>query len=62
MTQRPSRKPRNQDKPHAGKERERQAAVIEESAEAADSGRDLVHGEGGTIDLPAEPRDLSKDD
>jgi hypothetical protein len=30
--------------------------------ETGGSDRDLVHGEGGTIDLPDSPGDLSKDD
>ncbi|WP_128926930.1 hypothetical protein [Bradyrhizobium guangxiense] len=58
----PSRQPRNEDRPHAGKARDSRASVVEESAETADSGRDLVHGEGGAINLLAEPGDLSKDD
>jgi hypothetical protein len=39
-----------------------QEAIIEDAAETGDSGRDLVHGEGGTIELPTRPGDLSKDD
>ncbi|WP_246504545.1 hypothetical protein [Bradyrhizobium agreste] len=30
--------------------------------EPADDDRDLAHGEGGTIDLPTRPGDMSKDD
>ncbi|MEY9362305.1 hypothetical protein ABH994_005026 [Bradyrhizobium yuanmingense] len=29
---------------------------------AVDDGRDLAHGEGGSIDLPTQPGDLAKDD
>ena len=68
MTPTPSRKPRsehkqrNEDKPHIDKARSKQDPVIEEADETAGSGRDLVHGEGGAIDLPARAGDLSKDD
>lgn len=44
------------------KERDMQEAIVEEFGETADRDRDLVHGEGGTIDLPTKPGDLSKDD
>jgi hypothetical protein len=39
--------------------------IDDERADAdvtADHGRDLAHGEGGTIDLPTKPGDVSKDD
>jgi hypothetical protein len=39
-----------------------QEAVIEDAGETEDRNRDLVHGDGGTIDLPTKPGDLSKDD
>ena len=42
--------------------RETQEAVIEDAGETDDDTRDLVHGEGGTIDAPAQPGDLAKDD
>ena len=42
-------------------DRNTQEAVIED-ADTADTGRDLVHGDGGTIDLPTKPGDLSQDD
>ena len=35
---------------------------ISDADETEDRDRDLVHGEGGTIDLPTRPGDLSKDD
>jgi hypothetical protein len=62
MATKTDRKPRREDEPRADNERDKQASVIEESAESADGGRDLVHGEGGTIDRPTRPGDLSKDD
>ncbi|SCB43292.1 hypothetical protein GA0061098_1009265 [Bradyrhizobium shewense] len=43
-------------------EREPQEAIIEDAGETKESDRDLVHGDGGTIDVPAKPGDLSKDD
>lgn len=49
-------------KPRIDKERETQEAIIEDAGETEDHGRDLVHGDGGTIDLPTKPGDLSKDD
>lgn len=49
-------------KPRKDKDRDRQEAVIEDTGETEDNGRDLVHGDGGTIDLPTKPGDLSKDD
>jgi len=49
-------------KPRSDKERDLQAAIIEDAGQTEDRGRDLVHGDGGTIDLPTKPGDLSKDD
>jgi hypothetical protein len=57
-----SHRPRNEAKPHSDKEREMQEAIVEDSHETGDSGRDLARGEGGTIDLPTRPGDMSKDD
>lgn len=48
--------------PRIDKARETQEAIIEDAGETEDNGRDLVHGDGGTIDLPTKPGDLSKDD
>ncbi|MDA9410326.1 hypothetical protein [Bradyrhizobium sp. CCBAU 45384] len=48
-------------KPCIDKERETQEAHIEHAGET-DTNRDLAHGEGGTIDLPTRPGDLSQDD
>ncbi|UPK40325.1 hypothetical protein IVB18_15300 [Bradyrhizobium sp. 186] len=41
---------------------DKQAAIIEDANRIDGGDRDLVHGDGGTIDLPDEPRDISKDD
>jgi len=49
-------------KPRIDKERETQDAIIEDAGETGDDERDLVHGDGGTIDLPTKPGDLVKDD
>ncbi|SFP67019.1 hypothetical protein SAMN05216330_10971 [Bradyrhizobium sp. Ghvi] len=49
-------------KPRIDKARETQEAVIADAGETEDNSRDLVHGEGGTIDVPAKRGDLSKDD
>ncbi|WP_164718370.1 hypothetical protein [Bradyrhizobium sp. LVM 105] len=54
MTPRTDRKPRSKPIPDQ--------AIIDEPGVSADGGRDLARGEGGTIDLPAGPGDLSKDD
>lgn len=48
--------------PHIDKERDTQEAIVEDAGKTEDNNRDLVHGEGGTIDLPTRPGDLSKDD
>lgn len=44
------------------KERDTQEAIVEDAGETEDWGRDLVHGDGGTIDVPSKPGDVSKDD
>ena len=56
------KKPRSDNKPRLDEARDLQEAIIEDAGEPADSGRDLVHGDGGTIELPTRPGDLSKDD
>ncbi|MEZ2146466.1 hypothetical protein AAE026_29890 [Bradyrhizobium sp. DN5] len=64
----PGAKPRSDNRPHSDnkpridKARDTQQAIIEDSGETEDGDRDLVHGDGGTIDLPTKPGDLSKDD
>jgi hypothetical protein len=54
--------PRSDNKPRLDEARDLQEAIIEDAGEPADSDRDLVHGDGGTIELPTRPGDLSKDD
>jgi hypothetical protein len=49
-------------KPRRDDERETQEAIIEDADKTDGTDRDLVHGDGGTIDLPVQPKDLSKDD
>jgi hypothetical protein len=44
------------------KERDTQEAVVEDAGDMEDKNCDLVNGEGGPIDLPTKPDDLSKDD
>lgn len=44
------------------KEREIEQARVADAPETGDEGRDLVHGEGGTLEIPTKPSDLSKDD
>ncbi|UWU79648.1 hypothetical protein N2603_14645 [Bradyrhizobium huanghuaihaiense] len=57
----PRSKPRIE-KPRIEKERATKEAIIEDTGETEDNNRDLVHGDGGTIDLHTKPGDLSKDD
>ncbi|MET4040402.1 hypothetical protein [Bradyrhizobium sp. RT6a] len=52
----PGRKPRIDGEPDT------REAIIPDAGETEDRDRDLVHGEGGTVDLPTRPGDLSKDD
>ncbi|MDF0518020.1 hypothetical protein P0R31_12335 [Bradyrhizobium yuanmingense] len=47
-------------KPRIDKEHSTQ--IVEDAGATADDGRDLAHGEGGSIDLPTQPGDLAKDD
>ena len=49
-------------KPSIDEERPTQQVIVEDADETADDGRDLAHGEGGSIDLPTQPGDLAKDD
>ncbi|MBW5436220.1 hypothetical protein FXB41_16155 [Bradyrhizobium canariense] len=49
-------------KPRIDGELDTQEALISDADETEDRDRDLVHGEGGTIDCPTRPGDLSKDD
>ncbi|MEK9285263.1 MULTISPECIES: hypothetical protein [unclassified Bradyrhizobium] len=52
----PGPKPRNDEK------RETQEAIIADISETDAEDRDLIQGEGRSIDLHKDPRDLSKDD
>lgn len=36
--------------------------IMEDADKGNDRERDLVHGEGGTIGLPDNPRNISRDD
>jgi uncharacterized Zn finger protein (UPF0148 family) len=49
-------------RPHVDKAREMPETIVEEAGESEDRGRDLAQGEGGAIDLPTRPGDMSKDD
>jgi hypothetical protein len=49
-------------KPGKDEARGTQEAIIENADTTEDAGSDLVRGEGGTIDLPVKPGDMSKDD
>ena len=48
--------------PRNGKAGKTQDTIVEDADASNGSDRDLVHGEGGTIDLPDSPEDLSRDD
>ncbi|MDB5577506.1 MAG: hypothetical protein JWR80_2682 [Bradyrhizobium sp.] len=49
-------------KPRKDEARDTGEAIIENADKTDGSDRDLVHGDGGTIDLPVKPGDISKDD
>jgi hypothetical protein len=49
-------------KPRSDNEHDTREASVEDGGDTKDGGRDLVHGDGGTIDLPTKPDDLSRDD
>jgi len=48
--------------PRKDKARELRQAVIEDADKSDGRDRDLEHGEGGTLELPSKPGDLSQDD
>jgi hypothetical protein len=48
--------------PRKDKEAETRKAVIQDAPESDGKDRDLVHGDGGTLDMPVKPGDISKDD
>ena len=58
----PGAKPRSDDTRRSDHEHDTREAIVEDGGDTKDGGRDLVHGDGGTIDLPTKPDDLSKDD
>ena len=49
-------------KPRKDESRETQKAIVEDADKTEGEDRDLVHGDGGTIDLPVNPGDMSIDD
>jgi hypothetical protein len=48
--------------PRKDEERDTRQAIIEDADKNDGRDRDLVHGDGGTFDLPVKPGDMSKDD
>ena len=48
-------------KPRKDEERDTKNAIIKDADKTDGKDRDLVHGDGGTIDLPVKPADMSKD-
>jgi hypothetical protein len=48
--------------PRKNSERDTQETIIEDADKTEDNDRDLVHGDGGTLDMPTKPGDLSRDD
>jgi hypothetical protein len=48
--------------PRKDAERETREAVMKDVDKTDGADRDLVHGEGGTIDLPNKPSDVGRDD
>jgi hypothetical protein len=48
--------------PRRDEERDTRRAIVEDAAENDGKDRDLVHGDGGTLELPVKPGDISKDD
>jgi hypothetical protein len=49
-------------KPRKDNGRDTGEAIIADADKTEDRGRDLVHGDGGTLDMPTKPGDLSRDD
>lgn len=48
--------------PRKDAERDTRNAIIADADKTEGRDRDLVHGDGGTLDMPTKPGDLSKDD
>jgi hypothetical protein len=46
--------------PRKDSEHDTREAIIADQTD--DGNRDLVHGDGGTLDMPTKPGDLSRDD
>jgi hypothetical protein len=44
-------------KPREDTERETREAIVKDADKTDGADRDLVHGDGGTIDLPSKPAD-----
>lgn len=59
MTQKTSRN-LPEPEPRKDSERDTREAIIADADKTDD--RDLVHGDGGTLDMPTKPGDLSRDD
>jgi hypothetical protein len=51
-----------QSPPRKDAAREMQDAIVEDADKTEGADRDLVHGDGGTLDLPTGPEDLNHDD
>ena len=48
--------------PKKDAEREDARARVKDADKTDVADRDLVHGDGGTIDIPVKPSDIAKDD
>ncbi|MCP3445834.1 hypothetical protein [Bradyrhizobium sp. CCGUVB14] len=48
--------------PRKDSERVTREAIIADADKTDGDDRDLVHGDGGTLDMPTKPGDLSRDD
>ena len=48
--------------PRKDSERATREAIIEDADKTDGDDRDLVHCDGGTLDMPTKPGDLSRDD
>lgn len=62
MTAKSPETSRHLPKPTPRIDKERSTQIVEDADATEDDGRDLAHGEGGSIDLPTHPGDLAKDD
>jgi hypothetical protein len=49
-------------KPRNDEDKQKPKAIVQDATECDGKDRDLVHGEGGTLDVPVKPADISKDD